>query len=261
MRIRSVGGIDLWVEEGGKPNGRTLLLMHGLSGTGEVWAGLRDILAEKWPGRWIIPDMRGHGRSAHSDVYGIGSHAADMAALLDGADDPVLAGHSMGGLVGIMLASGFFGVSPGLVVTAGVKVDWTEEEHAGIEKIIDMPVRWFDSEAEACERFLLVAGLRGLIEPNSDLARSGVVNHKGKWRLAADNAAASVAYADTRDIYRSARAPVILSAGEQDRMVTVNDLQKLDPGALILDGVGHNAHVENPESFWELVANAADVTP
>lgn len=259
MSIRSVGGIDLWVEEGGQADGPTLLLMHGLSGTGEIWGGVRDILADKWPGRWIIPDMRGHGRSAHSTAYGIGSHAADMAALLEGTDKPVLAGHSMGGLVGIMLASGLFGVTPEAVVTAGVKVDWTDEEHAGMAKLIDMPVRWFDSDAEACERFVLVTGLKGIVAPDSDLARSGVVEQDGKWRLAADNRAATVAYADTRDIYRAARVPVVLTAGEEDRMVTVEEQRTLDPQARALAGLGHNAHVENPSAFWDLIADAAGV--
>ncbi|CAN0521420.1 unnamed protein product, partial [Laminaria digitata] len=172
--MRAVGGIDLWVEEGGDGDGPTLLLMHGLSGTGDIWAGMRDILVRKWPGRWIIPDMRGHGRSAHAPTYGIGSHAADMAALLEGVDNPILAGHSMGGLVGIMLASGLFGVTPGAVVTAGVKVDWTAEEHAGMAKLVDMPVRWFDSEAEARARFILVTGLKGIARPESDCARTSV---------------------------------------------------------------------------------------
>ena len=260
VSIRTIGGIDLWVEEGGRENGPTLLLMHGLSGTGEIWGGVREILAEKWPGRWIIPDMRGHGRSAHSETYGIGSHAADMAALLDGADNPVLAGHSMGGLVGIMLASGLFGITPKTVITAGVKVDWTAEEHAGMAKLIDMPVRWFDSDMEARERFVLVTGLKDTVAPESDLARTGVVEKNGKWRLAADSRAATVAYADTRDIYRAARAPVVLAAGERDRMVTVEELQTLDPAARGLSGVGHNAHVENPQAFWELIADAAGIS-
>lgn len=259
MSTRTVGAVDLWIEEGGNDDGPTLLLMHGLSGTGEIWGGLRDILAEKWPGRWIIPDMRGHGRSAHSASYGIGCHAADMASLLHGADSPVIAGHSMGGLVGILLASGFFGIAPRAVVTSGVKVDWTEEERSGLTKLVDMPIRWFDSEAEARERFVLVTGLKGIVTPDSDLAGTGIVQENGKWRIAADNRAAMVASADTRDIYSAARAPVLLAAGEHDRMVSVEDLQSLDPAARVLDGLGHNAHVENPHAFWELIANAAGV--
>ena len=183
-----------------------------------------------------------------------------MAALLDGAESPVIAGPSMGGLVGIMLASGLFGIAPGAVVTAGVKVDWTDEERAGMAKLIDMPVRWFDSAAEARERFVLVTGLKGIVEADSELARTGIVEENGKWRLAADNRAAAVAYADTRDIYRAARTPVVLAAGEHDRMVTLADLQTLGPQAQVLPGLGHNAHVENPEVFWEMIADAAGVT-
>ena len=259
MSIRTVGGTDLWVEEGGRKSGPTLLLMHGLSGTGEIWGGVRDILADRWPGRWIIPDMRGHGRSDHSAAYGIGSHAADMSALLEGASNPVLVGHSMGGLVGIMLASGLFGVMPQVVVTAGVKVDWTEEEYTRMAKLIDMPVLWFDGDAEARERFLLVTGLKGIVDPDSAFAQSGVVEQNGKWRLAADNRVATVAYADTRDIYQAAHAPVTLATGEQDRMVTVEELRILAPEVRVLAGVGHNAHVENPQAFWELIADAAEV--
>lgn len=259
MSRRTVGGIGLWVEQGGRENGPTLLLMHGLSGTGEIWGGLREILDRKWPGRWIIPDMRGHGRSDHSTTYGIACHAADMAALVADAEEVYLAGHSMGGLVGILLASGWFGMQPKAVATAGVKVAWTGDEHAGIAKLIEMPVRWFDTEEEARERFVLVTGLKGIADPASPFAATGIVAESGKWRLAADNRAASVAYADTVNIYRAAQAPVVLAAGEHDRMVSVEELRTLDKNARQLAGLGHNAHIESPDAFWALIAEAAGV--
>ena len=178
MSLRTVGGIDLWVEEGSsagaEAGGPTLLLMHGLSGTGAIWSGVLDIVKRKWPGRWIVPDMRGHGRSAHAESYGIARHAADMAALTEGCGDLVVAGHSMGGLVGIVLASGWFGAVPRAVVTVGVKVGWTPEEHAGIAKLVSMPVRRFDSEAEARERFVLVTGLKGIADPASGMVRAAL---------------------------------------------------------------------------------------
>ncbi len=261
MSPRTVGGIDLWVDEGGHREGPTLLLMHGLSGTGAVWDGLRDVLAEKWPGRWIIPDMRGHGRSDHATAYDIADHAADMAALTADADELYLAGHSMGGLVGIQLASGSFGVHPKSVVTAGVKVVWTADEHAGVAKLIDMPVRWFDTEADARERFVLVAGLKGIADPASPFARTGIVEDAGKWRLAADNRTAAAAYADTMNIYRAAQAPVVLAVGEYDRMVSLEDLRTLDTNARQIAGVGHNAHIEAPGAFWAMIADAAGISP
>ena len=259
MSLRPAVGTELWVDQGGKDTGPTLLLMHGLSGTGRIWDGLRPLLEKHWPGRWIIPDMRGHGRSSHSDRYGIACHASDMADLVSGEEELYLAGHSMGGLVGILMASGWFGVMPKAVVTSGVKVDWTEEERAGLFKLIDMPVKWFDSEDDARERFILVTGLKGVADPASEFAGTGVVEEKGKWRLAADNRAAMVADADTRDIYAAARAPVVLASGEHDRMVSVAELRTLDAEARELPGLGHNAHVEDPAAFWSLILSAMEI--
>ncbi len=70
MSRRRVGGLDLWVEAGGS-GAPVLLLCHGMSGTGAAWDGMRPHLEADWPGRWIIPDLRGHGRSDHAPGYGI----------------------------------------------------------------------------------------------------------------------------------------------------------------------------------------------
>lgn len=258
MSLRRLDGIDLWVEEGGSGE-PTLLLMHGLSGTGALWSDLRAILEREWPGRWIIPDMRGHGRSGHSDFYAIAQHAADMATLVHGAERLVCAGHSMGGLVGMLLASGWFGVMPKAVVTVGVKVEWTDEELAGADRIAAAPMRWFETREEALERFVLVTGLKGILNPGWDAAATGVLEENGKYRLAADNRTAMVARASMPDIYSVARAPIVLSCGEHDRMVTIDQLRTLDREAVMFAGLGHNAHVEDPESFWRLIASASDL--
>lgn len=264
MSRRRVGGTELWVERGGRTDGPLLLLMHGLSGTGAIWAGVRALAEARWPGRILVPDMRGHGRSAHAASYGIANHAADMAALLleegGGETEVVLTGHSMGGLVGMLLASGWFGLAPKVAIGVGVKVDWSAEEHAGIAKLAAAPVRYFETGREVRERFVLVTGLKGIADPADDWTRTGVVEENGGWRLAADNRAAAVAFSDTRDIYRAARAPIVLAAGEHDAMVPGDALRSLDPAGIVLPGLGHNAHVEAPDEIWKLIAEAAGAT-
>ena len=260
MSRRNVGGTELWVEQGGRTDGPLLLLMHGLSGTGAIWSGVRALAEERWPGRIVVPDMRGHGRSAHASAYGIANHAADMAALIEGEAEVVLAGHSMGGLVGMLLASGWFGPAPKVAIGIGVKVDWSADEHAGIAKLAAAPVRFFATEREARERFVLVTGLKGIADPVDDWTRTGVAEEDGGWPLAADNRAAAVAFSDTRDIWRAARAPVVLAAGKLDAMVPGDALRSLDPAGIVLPGLGHNAHVEAPETVWKLIADAAGAT-
>src|SRR5947207_13319960 len=61
-------GADLRVHEGG--SGQPLLvLLHGLGATGDVWAGWWPLLARRWPGRCIAPDLPGHGSSPPLDAY------------------------------------------------------------------------------------------------------------------------------------------------------------------------------------------------
>lgn len=53
----------------------------------------------------IAPDLRGHGDSAHTDSYGFADYASDVEELMTGKGPYTLVGHSMGGYVGLELAS------------------------------------------------------------------------------------------------------------------------------------------------------------
>lgn len=265
MNLRGTNPLNLWAEHGGS-GGPVLLLCHGMSGTGAVWDGLLPHLESSWPGRWIIPDLRGHGRSDHAPGYGVAQHAGDLAAVVQDAmvretERVVVCGHSMGGLAAMVLASGWYNVAVTDVIAVGVKISWTGQERAQAAKLAVTPVRWFESRDQAVERFLRVSGLAGLAEPDSPVAASGVVEVDGRWRLAADNRTALVAGSDTAEIYRLARehANIVLAAGQGDWMVPADELRALSADAIVLDGLGHNAHVEDPARIWSLIAATIDV--
>ena len=94
--MRRSPGPALWVESGG--TGQPLLVMlHGLGANAAAWQRLRPIVEAGWRGRWLAPELRAHGRSGHATPYGMAMHAADVAGLLDPADDIVILGHSKGG--------------------------------------------------------------------------------------------------------------------------------------------------------------------
>ena len=93
-----------------------LVLLHGLGVNGAVWQPLVAALRD-WPGRIVVPDFRGHGRSPHVRPYGVGQHAADIAALFAQGERVHIVGHSMGGQVGLMLASGW-------ILARAVNHDW-----------------------------------------------------------------------------------------------------------------------------------------
>ncbi|HKW53039.1 MAG TPA: alpha/beta hydrolase [Stellaceae bacterium] len=231
-------------------------MLHGLGANGAVWQRLKPIVEARWPGRWLAPDLRGHGRSAHAAPYGMAMHAADVAGLLDADDDVVILGHSMGGAVAMTLAGGWFGVPVRQVIAFGVKLVWTAEEIARAQELARAPVRWFATREEAIERYLRVSGLKGLIDPSSPDAATGIVAEEGRFRLAADPRINGVVGVPLETVIAAMRAPLHLAAGEHDPMVTLEQMRRFDPQAAIIAGAGHNPHVEAPEGLWRVVEGA-----
>jgi len=104
-------GLELVYREIGR--GRPIVLLHGFSTTGSLWLNPGPAAAIAALGyRLIIPDLRGHGDSAHphdAASYPPDVLADDGLALVDwlGLDDYDLAGYSLGGRIALrMLARG-----------------------------------------------------------------------------------------------------------------------------------------------------------
>ena len=248
----SGGSVDIRFDSGGS-GGPVLVMLHGIGGNAAVWNRMLPVVERNWPGRWVAADLCGHGRSAHAPPYGYGVFAADVAGAIGSLDDElVLLGHSMGGVVAMALATGWFGVSVRHVFAFGVKIGWTADEVTQMRGLAAKPVRVFGSRAEAAERYLRVSGLAGLVDPDAPEALAGIVEAEGGFRLAADQRIYAAAGPAVGDLYRAAAAPVRLAAGEADPMVSLAGMQALDPQAVLLPGLGHNCHVEAPERVWEL---------
>lgn len=250
----------LYYREGGLGDPLAILL-HGLSGTGAVWRDFAAILDRQWPGRWIAPDFPGHGSSPHRVRYGMANYANDIAAFAEDASQVIVVGHSMGGLCAMVLASGWFGFQPQAVISIGVAFDWGNEAKVRIDKLVDMPVRYFDTEAEARERFLFVNGLKDYFDPDSEVAGSGVSSENGKWRLSADNRAGMTANANARKVYAAAECPVTLVRGSNDPVVSAAELHSLDPCYVTVQDCAHNPHVEKPEAIWQVLSRVAGLQP
>ncbi len=233
--------------------GPTLLLLHGLAGNGAIWRPLLGELRGRWPGKIIVPDLRGHGRSPHGGQYGYGQHAADIADLLDSGERVTVVAHSMGAVVALAAASGWFGVSIGAVLGFGVKIHFTAAEIEKSHSLARVPVRWFDTRREAVDRFLRLSGLTDLVSEDAEVVEAGVREENGRWRVAADPGTFSAPGPAFDELFRGAKTRVILACGSEDRMVKVGELRAFDPGAVELQGLGHNFHVQAPGALAEMV--------
>jgi pimeloyl-ACP methyl ester carboxylesterase len=241
--------------EKGGDEGPLLVLIHGLGANAAVWDDFLPLLEENWSGRWLIPDLRGHGRSFHRAPYGFGVHAADIAGLLDQDEEISIIGHSMGGAVAYALASGKFGVGVKSVVAFGVKVDWPEEDLARAQAVAQAPAKMFDNREDAIERYLRVSGLKGLAGPASRTAQLGVAEYGGKFGLASDPLINAVGRPDLVAQAKASLAPIRLLTGEQDQVGNAEGMRQLGPEVTVLPGLGHNLHVEAPETFWRAIEN------
>lgn len=232
---------------------RTLLLLHGLGATSSVWRPLCGQLPPGWAQRTVAPDLAGHGTAGWADRYSFGDYAGQVAALVDPEDELIVLGHSMGGVVGLALASGWFGVQPRLTIGLGIKVAWTADELAKAAELSRRPPRTFDSRDEAARRWLRVAGLDGLVGPDDPMAASGVSTTDEGWQLAWDPRTAAVGAPPMHGLLAAAVGPVVLARGAHDQLVTSEQLHALVDDPVELPGVGHNAHVEAPEAVLALL--------
>jgi len=240
--------MKLWYREGGE-GGQRLALIHGMGANADVWEPLKPYLEQ----RWLAPDLRGHGRSPHGGPYSFAGYAADVAQLLAQDEEVTVVGHSMGGVVGMLLATGWFGVKVRKVIAFGVKIRWAPDEVPKLHALARAPAKLFETRKDAVERYLKVSGLFGLVDPASPLAASGVREDNGKFRLAGDPMAYAAAGPDLAPIVKAMKAPLRLGAGSKDPMVNAQDIQPFDPNPFILEGAGHNAQVERPAELWQLL--------
>jgi pimeloyl-ACP methyl ester carboxylesterase len=239
-------GAGLRVHQGGSGE-PVLVLLHGLGATGDVWQGWRPLLARWWPGRWLAPDLPGHGGSPPLPGYTFEALAAAVAGTVGTGARTVVLGHSLGGVVGLAMASGAFPVSVQAVIGLGIKVAWAEDELDRARALACRSPAWFASRDEAAARYLRVSGLAGLVAAAGPAADAGLREQDGRWRLAMDPGAFAVGAPDMPQLLARSQAPVTLARGEHDAMNTDEQLTRLGVPAITLPGLGHNAHVENPQ--------------
>ena len=236
----------LRVHQGGSGE-PVLLLLHGLGATGDVWDGWRPLLARRWPGRWLAPDLPGHGGSRPLASYTFDTLAAAVAGIAGAGARTVVLGHSLGGVVGLALASGRFAVPVQAVIGLGIKVVWTGEDLDRAQAAARRPPAWFASRDEAAARYLRISGLAGLLAAADPAVDAGLREQHGRWRLAMDPGAFAVGAPDMTQLLARSRAPVTLARGEHDPMNTGEQLTRLGVPTVTLPGLGHNAHVESPQ--------------
>ena len=102
----------------GQPNGRTIVLFHGMNFGGFYFGGPIDVL-RKEGFRVVVPDQIGFGRSSKPIIpYNFHDMAANSRKLLQtlGISKVTVIGHSMGGMLAARFAASYPDVTDRLVI-------------------------------------------------------------------------------------------------------------------------------------------------
>ncbi len=124
-----------------------VVLLHGLTANGACWAPLAKELEEDCD--VVMPDARGHGSSSAPDLgYCYDSLASDVLDLIDalGLENPVLIGHSMGGMTAAVAAGrncallrGLILVDPTFLTPESQREVYESDVAAQHRRILDRP--------------------------------------------------------------------------------------------------------------------------
>ena len=131
-----------------------VVLLHALGCHSGWWQWVADGLATQF--RVVAPDLRGHGDSRWAEDYSFVAYAADVEELVQGLGGGpyLLAGHSMGGYLGLVIANRNI-CPPSALLVADMKTGATEQELADLRAASARPVRSYASLEEAVGRYRL----------------------------------------------------------------------------------------------------------
>ncbi|MEV5840190.1 alpha/beta hydrolase [Nocardia sp. NPDC052112] len=238
--------------------GPTLLLLHGLGQTADLWTGVLELLDKHRSGRWIVIDLPGHGRSARLPDYSYESMTRAVAEVLDPDEPLIILGHSLGGVIAIMLGSGRYGLDIQAVCALGVKPDpWPEGADDVARAMATTPPQAFPSKAVATDHLLSLISAQAATDAATPTVRrwwdTATAEHDGAWTLCLDQQVYAVGTHDMQKVVSQCRAPLILAAGTLDPLGSPEHLLELDRHAVLLDGEDHYPHLHNPESLTPLI--------
>ena len=245
-------------------SGEPLLIIHGFTGSALAMKPLSDRL----PGRKIIPDLIGHGRSespASRSAYHLDAVSQQLSSLLDYLDatPASIVGYSMGGRVALNFAVNhpekvhylaLIGVSPGIkndserLSRKNADNDLAASiSHLGvkafIESWVDMPM-W-----ESLRNKLTAAQWQESISERKTSHPLGLANSLRAGGTGSMN--------PLHGALRNLKIPTLLLVGDKDHkfLQIAQDMSTALPNASIhiVADSGHAAHLEQPAATAQAI--------
>jgi pimeloyl-ACP methyl ester carboxylesterase len=243
MSRAQVNDVEIDYEDGGR--GPAVLLSHGYSATGRMWAPQRPALEPRY--RLITWDMRGHGHTASpADParYSEALTVADMHGLLGllGIDRAVIGGLSLGGTMSLAFHRRHPEMVRALVIcdsgpgyrNAEARAAWNTRAQ---ERARDLEARGLDA---------LTASSREMREAMGRHLSAQGLAHAARGMLAQEGSAIIDSLPDIR-------VPTLIIVGDRDTpfIAPSEYMAKKIPGARleVITDAGHSSNLDQAEAF------------
>ncbi len=238
--------------------GKPLLVLHGLFGSGDNWLSLAKQWAERY--KVYLIDQRNHGHSPFADEMNYEVMSEDLYELLasEGLRDVYLLGHSMGGKTVLRFAQKYdFLIEKMIVADMGIKQYKPHHEEI-FKALLAVEVEKRTSRKEVEEI---------LSSFNIDEGTKQFLLKNLYWKVAGKE----LAWRFNLNVLSRLRNEVVLGlsdekinvetlflVGGKSNYVPTEDfqsIQELVPNSTfeIIDGAGHWLHAEQPQLFIQKV--------
>ena len=264
-RFADVKGSRISYYVGGARDRPPLILIHGLGGCAANWVDVAPLLAEHR--RLLVPELPGHGRSSALAAVPNLAVFADRVALVaeqEGMLPAAVAGHSLGGVVGVRLALRRPDdvTALALVAAAGISSTTRRAKYGlrilGIIGPRRLVAPWADRVADSALLRYLVFGRWGASDPLI-MSRAAVDGFLDGTRLTTDSpsAARALVVDDVRQELGEIRCPTLVLWGARDNQLPLADAfdyaRRLRAELRVIADCGHLLIGERPDLCAEAI--------
>lgn len=241
----------------GDPQKPTLLLLHALACHNGWWKWVAPFLEKEF--YIVAPDLRGHGSSAWADSYRFGDYAKDVEELANTFEGPyTIVGHSMGGYVGLKVASR--GIRPpSALLIADMKIDSPDEELTGLHKAAQKSGRTYETLQDAVANYkLLPPKHTAPMERVEQIAKECYHQlEDGHWGERFDRRALAIENVESIALARKVSCPTWIVRAKESLVMPnegAEELARITDGQLYeMEGAYHHLPLEVPEAFASLI--------
>ncbi len=232
--------------------GKPIMLIHGLGLDHTIWKPLTKKFSNQR--QFILPDVRGHGRSTLGTADGtLDQMAGDLVRTLDWLqiDKVILAGHSMGGYITLAFAAKFPDRLAGLaLITSNARADSQEKREARVKdarRVLDEGVTFIAASMAPKLTYnkKIASRMHKIIEKNDAEGLSNVLkaiaNRKSQLQM-----------------LKNLTVPGIAVFGQEDQIAQPGvdtEIYQANPKLKVihLPGVGHMPMLEQPLTLGALL--------